>query len=210
MKVIVLNGSPRKVWMTAQLLKEAQKGAESVGAEVEYFDLFDLKFTGCRSCLACKLKGATEPWKCAWKDELTPILEKVLASDRIITGSPIYFGEPTATFRAFMERAVFPALSYNDYSSVFTGRVDVDVFLTMNAPQQYYDNSYASKMQEYFTPFRFLNGQTRIFPVCDTLQVKDYSKYEMSGFSEEHKKSVYETEFPKALELAFKVGAGQA
>ena len=50
----------------------------------------------------------------------------------------------------------------------------------------------------------------RIFPVCDTLQVKDYSKYEMSGFSEEHKKSVYETEFPKALELAFKVGAGQA
>lgn len=37
---IILNGSPRKNWNTAQLLKEAQKGAESVGTEVEY-DEFD-------------------------------------------------------------------------------------------------------------------------------------------------------------------------
>ena len=37
---IILNGSPCKNWNTAQLLKEAQKGAESVGTEVEY-DEFD-------------------------------------------------------------------------------------------------------------------------------------------------------------------------
>ena len=39
MKTIVLNGSPRKNWNTALMLKEAQKGAESVGAETEYIDL---------------------------------------------------------------------------------------------------------------------------------------------------------------------------
>ena len=49
MKTIVLNGSPRKNWNTATMLKEAQKGAESVGAETEYLDLFDLTYTGCRS-----------------------------------------------------------------------------------------------------------------------------------------------------------------
>ncbi len=49
MKAIVLNGSPRKNWNTAMMLKEAQKGAESVGAEVEYIDLFDLTYTGCRN-----------------------------------------------------------------------------------------------------------------------------------------------------------------
>ena len=32
MKTIILNGSPRKNWNTAQLLKEAQRGAESTGA----------------------------------------------------------------------------------------------------------------------------------------------------------------------------------
>ena len=42
MKVMLLNGSPRKNWNTALMLKEAQKGAESVGAETEYIDLFDL------------------------------------------------------------------------------------------------------------------------------------------------------------------------
>ena len=38
-KTIILNGSPRKNWDTALMLKEAQKGAESVGAETEYIDL---------------------------------------------------------------------------------------------------------------------------------------------------------------------------
>ena len=46
MKTIILNGSPRKNWNTALMLKEAQKGAESVGSEVEYVNLFDLNYTG--------------------------------------------------------------------------------------------------------------------------------------------------------------------
>lgn len=40
MKTIILNGSPRKNWNTALMLKEAKKGAESVGAETEYIDLY--------------------------------------------------------------------------------------------------------------------------------------------------------------------------
>ncbi|MBR5757494.1 MAG: flavodoxin family protein, partial [Thermoguttaceae bacterium] len=43
MKTIILTASPRKNWNTAQLLKEAKKGAESVCDEVEYVDLYDLK-----------------------------------------------------------------------------------------------------------------------------------------------------------------------
>ena len=58
-KVIILNGSPRKIFNTAQLLKEVQKGAESTGAEVEYFNLYDYNFLGCRSCFACQRKGST-------------------------------------------------------------------------------------------------------------------------------------------------------
>ena len=44
MKTIILNGSPRKNWNTAMMLKEAQKGAESVGAQTEYINLFDLSY----------------------------------------------------------------------------------------------------------------------------------------------------------------------
>ena len=208
MKVVVLNASPRKNWNTAQLLKEAAHGAESAGAEVEYIDLYSLDYNGCRSCLACKRKGIAEPCRCVWKDGLTPLLEKVWAADRLICGAPIYYGEPAAGFRGFLERATFPAMSYNDYSSLFDRRVDVDVFLTMNAPVQYYEQAYKTKMQEYFAPFRFLSGEVRLHPVCDTLQVKDYSKYDMESFSEGHKRAVREVEFPRALELAYQIGVG--
>ncbi len=209
MKTIIVNGSPRKNWNTALLLKEAKKGAESVGAEVEYIDLYDLKFTGCRSCLACKRAGIENPCRCFWKDELTPVLDRIWEADRLIVGSPIYFGEPTAGFRAVMERLIFPVLSYNDYTvRIFKGKVDVDVFLTMNANEDQYRQLYEERYRDYFFPFQFLNGTTRVFPVFDTLQVADYSKYEMRAFSEEHKKSRRETRFPADLKKAFNIGAG--
>ena len=41
----------------------------------------------------------------------------------------------------------------------------------------------------------------------NTLQVNDYSKFDMASFSEEHKKKMREQEFPKDLEYAFQMGA---
>jgi len=120
MKTIILNGSPRKNWNTALMLKEAQKGAESVGAETEYIDLFDLTYTGCRSCLACKRKDA-EHCKCFWKDDLSPIIERIFAADALIIGSPIYLGDITSQVHGLIERLQFCALSYDNYSNYFTG-----------------------------------------------------------------------------------------
>lgn len=208
MKVIVLNGSPRKNWNTAQLLKEAAKGAESAGAEVEYIDLYDLNYNGCRSCLACKRKNIAEPCKCYWKDELSPVLERILKADRLITGAPIYYGEPSGGFRSMFERLVFPSMSYTTYSSVFKGKLDIDVFLTMNVTEDMYKKFYEEKLNSYFEPLRFLNGSINVTPVFDTLQVSDYSKYEMGCFSEEHKKAVHESYFQEALKQAFRIGAG--
>ncbi len=105
MKTIIVNASPRKNWNTAQLLKEAQKGAESVGAETEYIELYDLTFTGCRSCLACKRKNVQEPCRCYWKDDLTPLLEQIWQADRLILGSPVYYSEPLCA--SFNSCAVF-------------------------------------------------------------------------------------------------------
>ena len=137
MKTIILNGSPRKNWNTAQLLKSAQKGAESVGAETEYIDLYDLNFTGCRSCLACTRQGARRG-HCFWKDDLSPIIDRVFESDALIIGSPIYFGDTTSQFHAFLERLRFVILSYDDYSNYFTDKVNVGIFLTMYVPMEMY------------------------------------------------------------------------
>ena len=206
MKAVILNGSPRKNQNTAMMLRSVQKGAESAGAETEYIDLFDLNYTGCRSCLACKRKNA-ERCKCFWKDDLSPVIGRIFAADALIIGSPIYLGDITSQVRALIERLHFCALSYDDYSNYFTGKVNVGIILTMNAPRAFFDRAYAQKAQELAQSFRALNGAVEVYACCDTLQVKDYSGYSMAGFSEAHKKAVRETQFPLDLENAFRMGA---
>ena len=206
MKTIILNGSPRKNWNTAMMLKEARKGAESVGAETEYIDLFDLSYTGCRSCLACKRKDAVR-CKCFWKDDLSPVIDRIFAADALIVGSPIYLGDITSQVRGLIERLHFCALSYDDYSNYFTGRVDVGVILTMNAPKAYFDRAYRKKADETEQAFRALNGSVEVYACCDTLQVTDYGRYSMAGFDEAHKKEMREKQFPRDLEAAFRMGA---
>jgi multimeric flavodoxin WrbA len=53
MKLIALNGSPRKGWNTERLLRKAMEGAETLGAETELIQLYDQAFKGCVSCFAC-------------------------------------------------------------------------------------------------------------------------------------------------------------
>ena len=92
MKVMAINGSPRKKWNTSTLLEKALEGAASQGAETELIHLYDLDFKGCTSCFACKLKDGRSYGKCAMKDGLTEVLEKLFETNAFILGSPIYFG----------------------------------------------------------------------------------------------------------------------
>ena len=206
MKTVLLNGSPRKNWNTALMLQEARRGAESAGAETEYVNLFDLSYTGCRSCMACKRKGGAR-CKCFWKDDLSPLLDRIFAADALILGSPIYLGDVTSQVHGLMERLHFCALSYDDYSNYFTGRVNVGLILTMNASKAYYKLAYQKKAEELAGSFRALNGSVEILPCCDTLQVADYSRYDMASFSEAHKRESREKQFPRDLAEAFRMGA---
>lgn len=205
-KAIVLNASPRKNWNTAQILKCAMDGAKSTGAEVKYVDLYDLNFTGCRSCLACKVKEA-ERCRCYWKDDLTSLISEIYSADALLIGTPIYFGRPTSQYFALVERLRFPALSYDDYSNYFTGHVNVGLFVTMNAPRETYEKMYADSFKNYANEFRFLNGEITLYPVCNTLQVSDYSKFSMAGFNEAEKQKTHTEQFPSELKDAYDIGA---
>ena len=118
MKVMAVNGSPRKTWNTATLLKKALKGAASQGADTELIHLYDLNFNGCISCFACKIRGGKSYGRCAVKDGLAPILKKIEAADALILGSPIYFGNVSGEMRSFMERLLFPYFTYTDPAAV--------------------------------------------------------------------------------------------
>lgn len=206
LKTIIINASPRKKWNTAEVLDAARKGAESVGAETEYVNLYDLVFKGCRSCLICKRKDKTKG-KCYWRDDLTPLIEKIFEADALIIGSPIYFGQPTSEFRALLERLIFCIMSYDDGSSYFTGKVNVGIFYTMNAPIEFYEQSMKDSLASNEFLFKYLNGEVVSYPVCDTLQVHKYSEYNMAGFSQDAKEKQLILQFPNDLEKAFEIAA---
>ena len=84
---------------------------------------------------------------------------------------------------------------------------DVGVIFTMNAPQAFYQLQYKRKLTEQANAFRSLNGKVQTLCSFDTLQVKDYSKFNMAGFDAEHKKAHHEKQFPLDLEKARQMGA---
>lgn len=205
MKTLVLNASPRKAWNTAKLLKSAADGAKSVGSEVECINLYDLSFAGCRGCMLCKRKNV-ERCHCYWKDDLTPIIDKIFQSDTLLIGTPIYLGRPTSRYFAVLERLHFCSLSYDDYRNYFTGTVRVGLFVSMNATKEFYDRLYRDAFEGYAKELEILNGEVCLYPCYDTLQVSDYSRFDTASFDEGKKKLSRERNFPKDLENAYQLG----
>jgi multimeric flavodoxin WrbA len=137
MKVIAINGSPRKKWNTATLLEKALEGSASQGAETELIHLYDLDYKGCTSCFACKLKGGKSYGKCAMNDGLTPVLARLADADAFLLGSPIYFGTVTGEMRSLMERLLFQYLIYTRPPGSLFGRKIPTVFIyTMNVSEE--------------------------------------------------------------------------
>ena len=102
MKVTAFCASPRKNGNTALLIDEALAGAASAGARGEKIMLrkTDLRFcVGCRKCKDEGYKGM-----CTVKDGMTGLYDKIIASDAIIIGFPIYTGRECAQLSTFLDR----------------------------------------------------------------------------------------------------------
>lgn len=208
MKVIAINGSPRKNKNTATLLIKALDGAASQGAETELIHLYDQNYKGCVSCFACKLKNGKSYGKCALNDDLTPILEKVANADAIILGSPIYLQSVTGVMRSFLERLIFQYLVYDtDHSSLFTKKIPTGFIYTMNiTSEQFKDFKYEDKLNSLQTYIEKTFDSFESLIVNDTYQFNDYSKYVSILFDEKKKRKVKEEQFPKDCQNAFDMG----
>ncbi len=100
MKVIGFNGSPRKNANTATLVQAVLKGAASKGAETRYVHLNDLTMKGCQGCDSCQ----KAPGKCAYKDDLAPLLEEMKDCGAIVLGSPIYWFRVSSQLKMLIDR----------------------------------------------------------------------------------------------------------
>ncbi|MDE4908134.1 flavodoxin family protein [Methanogenium marinum] len=207
MKLLAINGSPRKTWNTATLLEHACEGAESVGGEARLIHLSDLNFSGCTSCFACKRLGGNSYGRCAIDDDVTPLLAEIEEVDAVILGSPIYFGAETGLMRNFMERLLFPYISYSSGPTLFPKELRAGFIYTMNMKDEDLDDTglrSRADLNEFF--LHLVYGHAESLFSCDTYQFSDYTLYDSSMFSPTAKKKQYDEIFPKDCRAAFEMG----
>jgi multimeric flavodoxin WrbA len=104
MKVVAFNSSPRRDGNTAILLRYVLAELEAEGIETELVQLAGKRISGCTACLKC---AETKDNRChgVKDDGVNDCIAAMLEADGILLGTPVYFGDATATMRALIERS---------------------------------------------------------------------------------------------------------
>jgi multimeric flavodoxin WrbA len=104
MKVVAFNGSSRRDGNTAIALRRVLAELEAEGIATELVQLAGRGLAGCTACLKC---AETLDNRCSGvrDDGLNEYVQKMIAADGIVIGSPTYYANCTATTQALMERA---------------------------------------------------------------------------------------------------------
>lgn len=108
MKVVAFNGSPRKGGNTEILLRQVLAPITAAGIETELIQVGGTPIAGCKACYAC---AKNKNRRCSNDtDKLNEYLEKMIAADAIVLGSPTYFADMTSEMKALLDRAGFVAI----------------------------------------------------------------------------------------------------
>ena len=112
MKVIAINGSARKKGNTGQLINMVFEELNKEGIETELIKLAGKKIKSCKACFKC-FKNKDK--KCIVNNDiLNELIEKMIAADAIILGSPTYFANVSPELKSLIDRAGLVGIA-NDY-----------------------------------------------------------------------------------------------
>lgn len=94
MKLLAVQGSPRKGGNTEIVLERPLKRAQDAGAQVKKVELRVVRITPCLEIYECKKTGL-----CPLQDDMTPLYSEIDSSHRLILASPMFFYSATARCR---------------------------------------------------------------------------------------------------------------
>ena len=102
MKVLLINGSPRRDGNTSIALGEMEKIFQEEGMETEVVQVGNKAIRGCAACLACKKNG-----KCVFDDLVNETAPKFAAADGLVVGTPVYYASANGTLISFLDRLFY-------------------------------------------------------------------------------------------------------
>ena len=105
MKVLLINGSPRKQGNTFLALSEVASALEKQGITTEIVSIGTKAVQGCIACNKCGELG-----RCVFRDELYDTLHgKLAGADGLVVGSPTYYAGPNGSLCAILDRLFYSA-----------------------------------------------------------------------------------------------------
>lgn len=102
MKVLLINGSPRRNGCTFTALSEVEKTLHREGIETELVQLGAKAVQGCIACGRCKTLG-----RCVFDDLVNETAPKLEAADGLVVGSPVYYASANGSLIAFLDRLFY-------------------------------------------------------------------------------------------------------
>ena len=102
MKVLLINGSPRRNGCTFTALSEVEKTLHLEGVETELVQLGAKAVQGCIACGRCKTLG-----RCVFDDLVNETAPKLEAADGLVVGSPVYYASANGSLIAFLDRLFY-------------------------------------------------------------------------------------------------------
>lgn len=115
MKVLLINGSPKKNGNTHEALVVIEEELQKKGIETDWFQIGTQPVRGCISCGRCRTKN-----RCAFQDDdCNHLIEMILEADGLIVGSPVYFAGPNGALCSLLDRVFYATCTY---SQMFQGK----------------------------------------------------------------------------------------
>ena len=104
MKILVINGSPKKELSDTMVMTNAflEGMKENADIEVKIIHSIDKKIQYCTGCYSCTLNGGT----CVIEDEMKDILQEMLDSDLLLFSYPLYYYGMPASLKALVDRTL--------------------------------------------------------------------------------------------------------
>ena len=102
MKVLFINGSPRKNGNTAYALNQMAEVFAAEDVETETLHIGNQPIRGCIACGSCAKNG-----QCVFDDAVNEAAPKFQEADGLVVGSPVYYASANATLVAFLDRLFY-------------------------------------------------------------------------------------------------------
>jgi len=101
MKILVLNGSPRKIGTIASILKSVTEPL-TADHDIEWIDVCKLNMKFCTACMVCREKE-----RCVMREDDAHIVgDKIREADALVVGTPTYWGNMCAPLKLLFDRNV--------------------------------------------------------------------------------------------------------